>query len=259
MRLSKLHIQNYRCFDVQQIDFDNFTSFVGPNGSGKSTVLMALNVFFRNTQAPSDVINLQEEDFHSRNTAVPIKITCTFDDLSTDACADLKAYVRQGLLTISAIAVWNPDSAKAEVQQFGVRQVMRNFTPFFEAFDSGKLVTDLKSIYSGLANKYADLPPVTVKNDMHDALRAYEEANPSLCEAIESSDQFYGWSKGANRIAKYVQWVYLPAVKDAAEEQDEQRNTALGSLLQRGIRAQVDFSEPLEGVLGPNRRKSALV
>ena len=94
--------------------------------------------------------------------------------------------------------------------------------------------------------RYPDLPPPSAMAAMQNALREFEEANPSLCEEVESGSQFYGWSKGANLLGKYIQWVYLPAVKDPSDEQDEQKNTALGSLLQRSIRSEVDFTEPLE-------------
>jgi len=95
MRLARLRISNYRCYNDQEINLGRYSCFVGSNGSGKSTILMALNVFFRKTSAPSDVINLQEEDFHLKNTAKPIEITCIFNDLSDEAKSDLKAYVRQ--------------------------------------------------------------------------------------------------------------------------------------------------------------------
>lgn len=248
MRLKTLTIRNYRCFREQQISLDRYSCFVGPNGCGKSTVLMALNVFFRNTQAPTDVVNLQEEDFHQRNTSEPIEITCVFGDLSDAAKEDFKAYVRQGELTITARAKWNPDSARGEVLQYGSRRVMKEFAPYFEAEAQGAKAAHLKEVYAGLREAYTDLPSATTKDAMRGALREYEEGHPDLCEEVESDNQFYGWSRGANLLARYVQWVYLPAVKDPTEEQDEQRNSALGILLQRTIRSQVDFDDALAGL-----------
>ena len=43
---------------------------------------MPQNVIFRNTKAPTDVFNLQEEDFHYKNKKDPTRITATFEDLS---------------------------------------------------------------------------------------------------------------------------------------------------------------------------------
>ncbi len=245
MKLIRIRIVNYRCFRVQEIELDDYSCLVGPNGSGKSTILMALNVFFRNSQAPSDVLNLEEEDFHDRNTSEPIEITATFSDLSDEAKEDLKAYVRQDELVITARAEWDETSRSAEVRQLGVRQVMKDFAPYFEAEEDGAKAAELKSIFSDLRAKHEDIEAGTTKDAMRSALRKYEEAHPELCQPVESKNQFYGWSKGANLLAKHCQWVYLPAIKDPTEEQDEQRNSALGKLLQRSIRSQIDFSESL--------------
>ena len=246
MRLAKLRIKNFRCFKEQDIWLDAYSCLVGPNGSGKSTILMALNVFFRNTSAPSDVINLQDEDFHLKDTSAPIEITCVFTDLSDEAKNDLKAYVRQNELSVTAKATWDPATSRAEVKQLGVRKVMLDFALYFEAVDRKAKAAELKSIYLSIREKHPDLASPGTMAAMQNALREYEEANLSLCEEVESGSQFYGWSKGANLLGKYIQWVYLPAIKDPSDEQDEQKNTALGSLLQRSIRSEVDFTEPLE-------------
>ena len=74
-----------------------------------------------------------------------------------------------------------------------------------------------------------------------DALRDYEQANPQLCTLMQSEQEFYGFTRGQNRLARHLQWVYIPAVKDASTEQSEARNTAFGDLIQRTVRATVDF------------------
>ena len=81
--------------------------------------------------------------------------------------------------------------------------------------------------------------------EMENALREYEEGHPELCELNREENQFYGWSKGGDRLSKYLQWVYVPAVKDAATEQEEGKTTALGQLLDRTVRTKVDFQEPI--------------
>jgi len=76
---------------------NRYACLVGPNGAGKSTVLTALNVFFRETEnLPTDLSQPTEEDFHCKNTSVPISITVKFDDLSDEAQEDFPDYVRQG-------------------------------------------------------------------------------------------------------------------------------------------------------------------
>lgn len=248
MKITSLIIQNFRSFEYEEINFDNYNCIVGPNGSGKSTILFALNVLFRNSEAPTDVHYLQEEDFHFKNTRDPIRITATFKDLSQEAKNDLKDYFRQDKLVISAIAEWNPDTLIAEVKQVGSRFVMKRFSKFFAMYDEGKKVAELKKSYEELKKEIPDLHDAGTKDGMRDALREYEESHSEECELIESNDQFYGWSRGINLLEKYFQWVYIPAVKDPSEEQDESKNTALGKLLQRTIRAKVNFDDSLKEI-----------
>jgi predicted ATPase len=250
MRLTSVRIQNFRSFRDETISLDAYTCVVGPNGSGKSAILAALNVLFRNQSAPTDVVYLEEEDFHQKDVTQTIRITATFDQLSPSAKDDLKAYVRQDKLVISSIAKWDPDRHRAEVTQVGSRLVIRSFGPFFESFEKGSKVAELKEIYGSLRNQFSELPEIGTKDGMKDALRTFEESKPEFCELVESADQFYGWSKGTNRLDKHIQWVFIPAVKDPTEEQDESKETALGRLLQRTIRAKVDFASSIESLRG---------
>lgn len=246
MKISQLRIQNFRSFEDETIDFSDYSCFVGPNGAGKSTVLNALNILFRNTNAASNVVTLDEEDFHLRNVKQSITVTATFTDLSEKAKEDLKAYVRQNKLILSAKAEWNKETQTAEVRQFGSREVIKDFAKYFRAEKEGAKANELKNVFREIREKYSDIDAATTKDAMQQALRKYEEEHPKLCEPVESNDQFYGWSKGANLLEQHCQWVYIPAVKDPTEEQQEGKNTALGTLLQRTIRSQVDFKDPLE-------------
>lgn len=246
MRLAEVYIENFRSFERETIAFDNYTCFVGPNGSGKSTVLTALNVFFRNNTLPSiDINNLTAEDFHHRNTGSPIKIRLTFTNLNTAAQEDFKHYLRQQKLIVQAEAVWNQKTEAATVKQYGFRLVMQEFTKFFEALDQKAKVGQLKEIFTEIKALFPDLTAASTKDEMIEALRSYEEKHPEMCRLHPDSNEFYGWSKGANKLAKYIQWVYVPAVKDASSEQQESGKTALGQLLDRTIRAKIDFDNPL--------------
>lgn len=87
------------------------------------------------------------------------------------------------------------------------------------------------------------------------ALREYEANRPNECELLPSEDQFYGISKGANRLAKHIQWVYVPAMKDATSEQVEARNSALGKLLARTVRSKTSFDERLKTLRADMQRQ----
>lgn len=247
MRLSSVRIQNFRAFADQTIHFNGYTCLVGPNGGGKSTVLMALNVFFQeSSHSKTDLLKLDVEDFHHKDTTDPVVITVTFEDLSPEAQEDLKDYYRQGKLIVSARAEWNEEDKFAQVLQYGLRLGMEDFKPFFKAEGDGASVKDLKTIYATIREHYGDLAAPSTKQAMIDGLRSYEAAKPDQCVEIPSEDQFYGISKGVNRLAKHIQWVFVPAVKDASDEEVEAKKTALGVLLERTVRMKVAFKEPLD-------------
>jgi predicted ATP-dependent endonuclease of OLD family len=246
MRLSSLRIENFRSFEDQTIALDNYSCFVGPNGAGKSTVLIALNIFFRNIgYSATDLLNLSEEDFHLKNTSRPVRITLTFDRLSEDAKIALKAYVRHDQLVVSAVAEFDPVTQRAPVRQVGSRLVIKHFANYFRAQENKAKAPQLKEIYESIRSDFPDLPGPGSMDAMRAALRDFEEQHSEQCELVEGETQFYGWTKGENLLRQFVQWVYLPAVKDPTSEQDEGRATALGAILERTIRAKVNFEQPI--------------
>ena len=247
MRIDKIRIKNLRSFSDVEINLSPYTSLVGPNGGGKSTILCALNIFFRETEnSATNLSDLDAEDFHDRKTDDPIEITVTFGDLSEDAQKDFAAYYRQGALTITAKAIFSADIGVATVKQIGQRSGMEAFRKFFKLYDDGKKVDELKTEYELIRGQFPDLAKPGTKDAMREALRLYEESHSDQCTLIPSEDQFYGFSKGGNRLSRYVQWVYIPAVKDATKENIEAKNTALGKILARTVRAKVKFDEDIK-------------
>ena len=249
MRIEAVRIENFRSFEDATVPFNNYACLVGPSGAGKSTALTALNVFFRETEnLPTDLSQLELEEFHCKNIATPINITVTFTDLSEGAKDDFSNYVRQGQLVVTAVATFDEATRKAQVRQYGQRLGMTALRPFFEALDVGKKVSELKEIYNELRGTHPDLPAPGTKDAMKTALQNFENGRPDECVLIPSEDQFYGFSRGVNRLAKHVQWVYVPAVKDATAEQVESRNSALGKLLARTVRSKTNFDESIKGL-----------
>ena len=248
MRIKSIKIENFRCFREEPVVLDSYTTLVGANGSGKSTVLCALNVFFR--QKGESTLNLQElgvEDFHNGNTQDPVRITVTFDDLSEEAQKDFADYCRQGELVVRAEAKFDAEKGIGVLLQYGQRKGMEEFAPFFEAVADRKAVPELKKVYAELREGHG-LPAATTKQAMIDALHEHERAHEDKCVLIPSEDQFYGFSKGVNKLAKHIQWVYVPAVKDVATEEREAKGGVLGQLLARTVRARTSFQEQVDQI-----------
>ena len=257
MRLTEIRIQNFRSFRDETIRLDDYTCLVGPNGSGKSAVLMALNVFFRNNDSTvTDVLNLTREEFHHEDVKEPVRITLTFEDLpreddpsvSKEAHELLRLYARQDKLVLFAKAEWDPTTERASARQYGSRSVMKEFKPYFKAKENGAKVPELEKIYRHLREKFPELPKVTTGTAMQGALQKYENERPDECTMEDAECQCYGFTGGLYRLADLVQWVYVPAVKDASTEQEEGSKTALGQLLQRTVRTKIDFKEDLESL-----------
>jgi predicted ATPase len=240
MKVSSIRIENFRSFRDETIPVNDYACFVGPNGAGKSNVLAALNVFFQNpTSCTPNVAALEEEDFFNKNLDDPIRITLTFEGFSENARVELKDYIRQDKLVVSLEAKWNSDLGQAPIRQYGQRSGIKDFAIFFALESDGAKVQELKDSYAKIKSTYAGLPSASTKAAMADALRAYETDHSELCELIPSHDQFYGSNKG--KLNAFVQWVYVPAVKDASEEGEESKKSALGQLLARTVRATTDF------------------
>lgn len=258
MKIRAVRIVNFRGFEDETISFESHTCLVGPNGAGKSTILAALNVFFQESSSATEVTTLTKEDFHNGNTDAPVEITVTFGELSSAAKESLDHYVRHDELVVTATATFDPATSKAPVQQFGERLIFKQFTPFFEDDKNKAGVDALRSRFTEVTAGLGDFSPLgskPTKVAMVSALRKYEEERPKLCAQERSNDQFYGSTRGKGKLEPFIQWVYLPAVKDASEEAEEAGNTALGKLLQRTVRRKVNFDDALEALRLKTRKE----
>lgn len=240
MRIKSIRIRNFRGFADVTIPFDALTTFVGPNGAGKSTVLCALNIFFQDASNTTRVDVLTEEDFHRRNIAERVEVTLTFHELSVAATEALSDYVRHGEIIVSAFATFDPGTQSAKVSQSGIRMAMAEFSAFFKAFNDNEPVAVLNPLFEAIREQFPDLPVARSKDDKAIALRAYEAAHQERRVPLESADTFYGIA-GNSKLRAHVQWVYVPAVKDASDEQTESKDSAFGKLLARTVRSQVNF------------------
>lgn len=245
MRIESLRLENFRAFDDAQFVLNPYTCLVGDNGCGKSSVLAALCVFFGDTESTPYAGVLEKADYHAFDTSKPIRITVTFTALDAGAMTSLKAYARNGKLVVTAVAVFDDDAGHGKVVHYGTRLGIDAFRPYFEADKLGQSATELKELYKLIRNSYPDLPAVWKKPEMHAALRAYEDANQAKCSSIESADNFYGINS-LGILRPHVQWLLVPAVKDAADEAQEARRTALTQLIARLVRVKTTFGTDIE-------------
>jgi hypothetical protein len=241
MKMTRIRLENFRAFTDQAFPLSPYTAFVGANGAGKSTLLAGLNVFFREQAVPGfDPLRLGPEDFHNGDTSQPVRITLHFGDLSASALSTFADYVRHGELVVTAVATFDPDAGYASVQHFGQRLGMASFRTYFGRETAGALAPELEGIYGELRSQFNGLPEARTKAARIAALREFEDAHPELCELIPSRDEFYG-ANSTGKLAQFVQWIYVPAVKDVTEEALESKTSALGKLIRRTVRIHTDI------------------
>jgi len=246
MKIKTIQIENFRSFLDETISLNQYSCFAGANGAGKSNILAALNVFFQERAASTtDVSRLIDEDYFRKDTSNPIRITLTFEDLSAIAQTELAAYVRQDELVVTAEAEFTEESGFGEVRHYGHRMGMEEFRVFFDRMKAGANAAELTEIFTGLRERFTGISNARSKADRAESLRVYESEYPDNCTLIPSADDFYGVNS-TGKLAKFVQWVFVPAVKDAAEEGQEGKNTALGKLVARAVRARTNFDAELE-------------
>lgn len=241
MRMNKLELVNFRCFKSEVVHFDPYTAFVGPNNSGKSTLFKAIDIFFRTTQKSSP---LAASDFNDPQSE--LRIVLTFTDLPSKVVEEFGHYVRHGQLEFFIRAKITGERIEASIH--GRRSGIRAFAEFHEADGA----TTQKAVYSDtLRSNFPDLPELPARAAVgvyKDALLAYEADHAELHEMIDSEDLAFGASGVASRLKRHLDWVYIPAVKDAADEEEEAKNNAFGTLVNRIIRTRVKVDEKVDAI-----------
>lgn len=87
MKLKKVRIENFRCYEDITVEFDALTTIIGKNDIGKSSILEALEIFFNNETVKIDPTDV---NIHSEGNKV-VSITCDFTNLPDTLILDADA------------------------------------------------------------------------------------------------------------------------------------------------------------------------
>lgn len=79
MRISKIHIENFRSIKTLDVQLANYAVLIGENNAGKSNILRALNLILGESW-PTER-SFSEEDFYNRDVSQPITIQVFFDQV----------------------------------------------------------------------------------------------------------------------------------------------------------------------------------
>lgn len=227
MIIRSLKVQNYRSIYDEQLNCDELTVLVGPNGAGKSAFLHAIELFYASSPSVS------EDDFYARETDTPIRITLSFTGLSGDEKTRFQKYVTGEQLQVARVisSAGGKDAAKYHGFCLG--------NPDFQLIRQVDSKTKQKEKYNEFRERedYSDLPSVTSAAKALEALEQWEEDHPDRCEFIQDDGQFFGFSEvGQGYLGDATKFIFVPAVKEAVEEAQEGKRSAITQIMDLVVR-----------------------
>ncbi len=235
MKLQNLTLKNFRCFSSESIEFSEYTPLLGPNNCGKSTVLRALDIFFLTSSKSTGIL---KEDFYVLKITEPLEISLTFSSLSKEETDDFNHYARAGILKFILRASLGEDG-QVSSRVIGVRLGQKALAPFFEATNAA----EKKKVYEVLKGQGVKLDNWKNEELATKAIQEIDASDTSKWEELESGAHAYGAIGPLPKIKKYLDWIYIPAVKEASDEASEGRKSAFTRLVLKAIKNKVDFSK----------------
>lgn len=223
MRIKSVGVENFRCLNNVEIDFDGITTFIGPNGAGKSSVLRALNWFFNG--GPMD-----ERDVWSGSTKAKVRVRVTFEGLtSTDRKALGEKYAPASATTFTAWRTWTPgeDKMTGNALVFGP----------FETVRSAAVAADKKTAWSKVLEENADLnlPKWSSAPKVEAAMEEWERENPNKLHESESGGSHLFGFNGQNVLSGIFDFVLVTADLRAHEESMDSRGTIISRILEKTV------------------------
>ena len=221
-------MKNFRSILDESLPCDSLTALVGRNGSGKSSFLSALELFY----TPSAKVTV--EDFYSEDTAQDIEIAVTFAGLSQEARELFSSYMDNDRLTV--VRVFSGPQARRS----GTYHGMRLQSPDFEAIRNAGGAMDVRNKYNEIREieGYSTLPAVRSEEQARLALAEWESQNPARCSPLRDDGQFFGFTQVAQGyLGRYTRFIYVPAVRDAAEDATEKRGSSVTEIMDLVVRS----------------------
>lgn len=226
MIIKSLRVRRYRSIFDETLHCESLTTLVGPNGCGKSSFLRALDLFY----SPSPIIT--RDDFYNRDTNSDIEIGLTFTHLTPEETERFKSRISGNELLV--VRVFTGAGGRESGKYYGFR--MQN--PDFEHLRA-KSGREFLNLYRELreSGKY-DLPSARSQADAEAALAAWEEAHPERLKLGRDDGQFIGFTNVARGyLGDSTRFLFIPAVRDAAEDVQEGRSSAITALMDLVVRA----------------------
>ena len=217
MKLTKADIQGFRCLEEVPITFDELTILLGCNSTGKSSLLRALKFFFEGDA-------LEADDVFGRTGEGRVVVRLTFDSLTQ---ADRKAFGKYALGDQMVLTcAWEG----GEIKRTGRGLVFREFDSI-RALSGRERTTAYKALRE--AKPELGLSVATKIDDVDAAMLTWEMEHPDQCDQCDQdAGQLFGYkSVGQSVISSRFKFVFVPGVRDVADETVERKGSILERLL----------------------------
>lgn len=224
MKISKVHIQGFRCLADLSIDFDLLTALVGSGGAGKSTVLNALDWFFHGG-------DLDERDHHLGvdDGAEPVEevlVAVTFTDLNAADKEVLGDYVEGASTTLTRS--WSEaDGEKLSGNAMAF--------PGFHELRTITAAREFRKAYVELFGERGEelgLPePARAADQIKTDIEVWERENPTQCELMAKDARHLFGFTGTATLASRFNYVLVSATASAPQELSDRRGGTLARLL----------------------------
>jgi energy-coupling factor transporter ATP-binding protein EcfA2 len=226
MKLSKIHIKNYKALRDVEIPLSNFVCLTGENNAGKSSVLQALSLF---------ISPLRLDSHHFFDATEDITITVSFSHISSGDLARFPSENRQRI---------------AELVENGKLELTRRFPPkgdpqigYFTLLPKDP-VYDLDALGESLRGKRAAeisktlsslFPDRTIPTSIttQKAAKALVEQWGSELPQSEKEVRFKASPTGAGFSVDplFPDDIYIPAVKDLKDDASSKQGSHFGKIL----------------------------
>lgn len=228
MRLTQLSINNYRALRDVTIPLSRFGCLIGENNSGKSSFLQALSLFFSGTKLAAS---------HFFDESKPIRIAVTFDGI-TDA--DLARLAEEHRTRVAGIVKNGRLVLVRNYDATGKSSLLYNtLTPSDARFSADSIASLVKSQRAGqtFVNKVVQAFPEL--NGVVDATMnqdAVKQKIQELADSLPDDQKTAADQPLPTGIDKSIEPmlpdpIYIPAVKDLADDIKTTESTPFGKIL----------------------------
>jgi len=213
------------------------TALVGRNGAGKSCFLHALRLFYAVNPTVTN------EDYYNKQTGDPIHIRVTFTSLLPQEVEAFSSYMDGNDLIVTKKITYA--DGKVIAKTYGASRQHPEFADV-RGLDGAKAkITKYKELAD--SGRFTGLEAARSQDAVEEQMAAWEAANPGTCQAIDREHQFIGpASIGVGLLDSFTKFVFIPAVRDVADEASEGKGSALTALLDLVVNERVETRPALQ-------------